>query len=372
MVIVMMFLEFIYEFEPTPAKQVIIKEEKTLKQVEDFYFVIDDSGSLQNNDPKYIRKSVLINLIDEISEDKRISLISFGGMDFARILQKLSLADIKGKEEFRNHVSRFDSSGPTTDILTALGLNEKLIDKRTTRLAMVVMITDGENSDKGPDAPTVQYLVETYSNLKIPIFSIFLGSEYTDEAIAFLENISIPTGGKVILVEDMDNIQEELTRVVQTEQKVQPQNEPKLEPIRDMLEKRTGKRQNSFLYALMHIVFITLIGLLMGYLLYVVFSNITLYKPFLLGGGISGFLAGLILEFGLQTGFLPDFIIRLFACVILSTVIWVVYYIYKEVAVNKEPKVSKDAVSKDDIEQPEMVLENNEKKEQNNTGVLGI
>jgi len=320
-------LEFIYEFEPAPAKPApTVTKEKTTIEVEDFYFVIDDSGSLTRNDPKNIRIDVLNNLIDGMSEDKRISLISFGGEDFARILQKLSPANSKGKKEFRSHVSRFNSDGPTTDILTALGLNEKLVDRKTARKAMVIMITDGENTDKGPNAPTPQYLVETYSSLKIPIFSIFLGSEYTDDSMAFLENISIPTGGKVILVEDMNNFQKELTYVVYTEQQAQPESKHKPEPLRDMLEMRTGKRQNSSLHIVMRIAFITLIGLLMGYLLYTVFSSSRIFISLLLGGGISGFLAGLILEISFQTYYLPDFIIRLLACVVLSILFWLVSF----------------------------------------------
>jgi Ca-activated chloride channel family protein len=385
-------LEFIYEIEPSLDKSAtVITKGETITQIDDFYFVVDDSGSLQTNDPRNVRITELKKLIDGLSEDKRISLVSFGEAEFAHVRQRLSSANSKGKEEFLGHLSRFNSGGPTTDILTALGLNEELIDKKTTRSAMVVLITDGENTDKGPKAPTSQYLVKTYSNLKIPIYSIFLGSAFTANARVFLENLSIPTGGKVIHVKDMKNFQEELTRVVYTEHKTLHESKSKPEPIRDMLEMRAGKRQNSFLYAGMHVGFVTLIGLLMGFFLYTVFSNVRLFKPLLLSGGISGLLAGFVLEMGLQSVFWPPQIIRLLACIILSTITWFLAYmcaVFIRVKYNKavfaclrlpgddgsfdyESRDNKLLPNDGDMEQSADIIDASKKSEQHNTGVLG-
>ena len=372
-------LEFIYELECGSKTEVTLRVITENKEIEDFYFVIDDSGSLRGNDPENIRIGVLNDLVEEMSDDKRISLISFGGIDFARILQELTPANSMGKEEFRSHVSKFNSNGPTTDILTALGLNENHIDRKTSRSGMVILITDGEQSDYGPKAPTPQYLVETYSGLKIPIFSIFLGSGYTNRSIAFLESISTPTGGRVILVEDMDDFQKELKRVVSIEQPV-PKTEVKVELRRDLLQKRSGTKEYSPLYAFMHICFIVLIGLLMGWLIFYVFSNRNVFFPLLLGGGISGLLAGLVLEIGLQTGIIPSPIVRLIACVFLSAIVWTIAYIYAGIIKKKNKKgifeflrVDEKIKFSDEIiqEQAKNIIDDKEKQNQDSQGVLG-
>jgi hypothetical protein len=77
----------------------------------------------------------------------------------------------------------------------------------------------------------------------------------------------------------------------------------------------------------MHIAFFMIIGLLLGFLIYTVFSHRNIFKPMLLGGGISGLLAGLVSEAGFQTAALPDFAVRLLTCVILSTIFWPVSFL---------------------------------------------
>jgi Mg-chelatase subunit ChlD len=338
------FLQFVYSLDintkikVTPKIIAETEETKTTQemQVEDFYFVIDDSGSLQTNDPKNIRIKVLNKLIEKMPEDKRISLVSFGGRDYARILQELTKANDQGKKEFQENVSRFDSSGPTTDILTALGLNKKLLDTKTDRTAMVVLITDGENTDKGPNAPTSEKVVEMYKDADIPLYSIFLGSA-SAFSISFLENISIPTGGKVILVENMDDFEKELTRVVTTKQIVKknskrPSTSRKVnvEFNRNLLTKREGKYENAFIYRVLHIplpvariIFITLLGILMGLLISYVFNYSPLILPLCTGGVLSGLMAGFILENYLQNAADPGFI-RSLHDVILSAMLWIV------------------------------------------------
>jgi hypothetical protein len=254
-------------------------------------------------------------------DNKRISLVSFGGRDFARVEHQLTYSNNEGKQLFHRHLSELTRLGPTTDILTALGVNINVVDRRTARLGMVIMITDGEQTDYGPDAPTPKYLADTYSELKIPIYSIFLGIAYNDQVIAFLESFSIPTGGKVILVKNLNDLQNELNRVVSVTQPVR-KNTIKVEQVRNLLLKRSDAKENSTLYAIMRIAMITAISVLFGFCISFIFQSRYLTLPFIIGGFISGISAGVILEYFIQSGVYNDFAARLIHDILLSIVLW--------------------------------------------------
>jgi Ca-activated chloride channel family protein len=338
----------------TPPKIIEAYEDVVIKTgFDDFYFIIDDSGSLINNDPENIRIGTINKLVDDLSDDKRISLISFGHdrPDMSKILQKMTTADEDGKNEFKNFVSRFNSVGPTTDIIDALEKNKEILTQKTGRSSMVVLITDGANTEskylsypeiKEKTEASYNDIIEFYKNINIPVYVIFLGDEQYGYSIfsyptslglspiKFLEDLSEPTGGKVTLIENMEDFESELIKVVTT-QKVtktikQAVSETKIqfEQLRNLLFKRTDKKQYSSLYACMRIVMIALIGLLLGFGISFVFQYRDLLAPFCIGGSISGILAGLLMEFGLQSDLFNGFYMRVFHDILLSTMLWTI------------------------------------------------
>jgi Ca-activated chloride channel family protein len=342
--------------DKTPPKFIEEYEDVAIETgFDDFYFIIDDSGSLSGNDPEKTRIGAINKLVDNLSDDKRISLVSFGHErpDMSKILQKMTMAGEDGKKEFKKFVSLFNSEGPTTDIIDALEKNKEILAQETGRSSMVVLITDGANSESKYDnlpypeskekvEASYDDIIEFYKNVNIPVYVIFLGTEQYGKSvftnptllglspIQFLENLSEPTGGKVTLIENMENFENELTKVVTT-QKVKKTVKPagtetkvQFEQLRNLLFKRTDKKQYSSAHVFMRIVMIALIGRLFGFGISFVFQYRDLIAPFCIGGSISGILAGLLMEFGLQSGWSSEFSIRAFHDILLSTVLWTI------------------------------------------------
>jgi Ca-activated chloride channel family protein len=357
--------QFIYSLDRdiiktgAPPKVIEEYEDTVIKSgFDDFYFVIDDSGSLRNNDPGNIRIGAINRLVDNLSEDKRISLISFGHdrSAMSKILQKMATADEDGKKEFKNFVSRFDSGGPTTDIIDALETNKKILDEKTGRSAMVVLITDGANSEskfdnlshsEGKEKIKSSYdnIIEFYKNINIPVYAIFLGTEQYGKSvydnvptlglspIQFLEDLSEPTGGRVTLLENMEVFEKELPKVItiqkvkKTVKQAESKTKIRIEQLRNLLFKRTDKKRDSPAYAFMRITMIAFLGALFGFGIAFVFQHRDLTAPFCIGGGFSGILAGLLMELGLQSGLANGSIIRIFHDIFLSTVLWTITWL---------------------------------------------
>jgi len=333
-------LEFLYEIELAPianaqrgqtARTSSIPPESIQNGIIDYYFLLDNTLSLTITDPQDERIQILERLIGNFQEDRKTALITFG--DGATIHIRPTFATNTVRRNFIRTINNLVLES-STNIKAALQAASSILVNDPSRKEVIIFITDGEDTwgfcEQSPDFMAV---LDPFISNNVPIHTIFLNPGNISSV--FLSRISSETGGVYSTVRNPVDIEASVVQVLEADYNISRTGILNLgrqgahaEPLRDMLEKRTGVRQNSPLHAFMRIAFIALIGLLMGYLLYMVFSNRNVFLPLIIGGGISGLLAGLTLEFGLQTSFFPDFIIRLMACIILSTVIWFVSYIY--------------------------------------------
>jgi len=326
-------LEFVYEIELSPAKPAPVQPNTPVTSTPkyivlpvDYYFLLDNTTSLGWNDPDELRFDVLEKIVNTFSEDKRIALITFGYNYKINMYPEYATTDTKRLFIYKiRHLTMEDS----TSLKNALiGMSSILVNDYS-RKEVVVFITDGEDNFSEYSAE-FNRVMAPYISASVPIHSIFLNPEDTDSS--FLKRVSLLTGGIYSTVKDPLDLESQMVQVIESEEESITINQPIIrpgkvtlaDPPRDMLEMRTGKRQNSPLHIIMRIVFITLIGILMGYLLYMVFSSSRIFLSLLIGGGISGFLAGLFLEFCFQVLYLPDFIIHLLICITLSTVFWLI------------------------------------------------
>jgi len=337
MLVVAGVLEFLYEIELAPTTNTQRGQAARSRPappgaiqngIIDYYFLLDNTLSLTVTDPRNERIQILERLIDSFQEDRKTALITFG--DGATIHIRPTFATNTVRRNFKRIINNLVLEN-STNIKAALQVTSSILVNDPSRKEVVIFITDGEDTwgfcERSPDFMTV---LEPFISNNVPIHTIFLNPGNIPSV--FLSRISSETGGIYSTVRNPVDIETSVVRVFEVDDNLSRigilnlrRQRAQAEPFRDMLERRTGVRQDSPLHAFMRIAFITLIGLLMGYLLYMVFSNRNVFVPLLFSGAISGFLAGLVLEIGLQTGVLPVYIIRLLACIILSAAIWCIY-----------------------------------------------
>jgi len=341
-------MEFIYELEParsvpvqvskppkptvtptptpTPPKQEVIPV--------DYYFLLDNTISLMDNDPNEERIKLLEKIVNTFSEDRKIALISFGNKAIIHMYPEYATNQIK--RQFITTIKRLIMQDGT-NIKNALINASSILVNDYSRKEVIIFITDGEDIyGFNEQSDEFKRVLWPFISAEVPIHSIFLNPYNTDSS--FLKRVSSLTKGIYSTVKNPVDLESYITKVIESEEEQEDVTiDPSIttpvptvrqrgglakEPLRDLLDVRTGKRQNSLLYALMRIIFGMFIGLLMGYSIFMIFSSGRIFFALLLGGGISGVLAGLVLEIGFQTYYLPDYIIRLLACIVLSTVFW--------------------------------------------------
>ena len=157
----------------------------------DVILVIDDSGSMDDNDPNDERLEVAKTLIDKLPQGSSIGLVRF--TDATNKLTKVLTYD---KDEAKSYITskKFKSDGGT-HMYNAI---EKAIPLFTTtddsRMKMMVVITDGKTTDtKKHDK-----IVKKASEQSIKIYTVGLGAE-TTYFEQYLKPLANNTAGKFYL-----------------------------------------------------------------------------------------------------------------------------------------------------------------------------
>jgi Ca-activated chloride channel family protein len=333
-------LQFLYQIEPslppsTPSKPVVTKTAPHPVKtggIDDFYFIIDNSTSMSapeypgyGNDPNNERLRILSSRTDKLPESSRVALVAFGPE--AEVVIPLQYATDEIKERIRGFTE--DPKifyGRDTNVVNYLKVTSKILSKQDYRKGIVFLITDGESADT--DYETA---VTRFAEKNIPIYTIGLNTTGSSIYFELLQKIADATGGKHSTVDNFTDLETVVVDSIQEEEKTAPQTgtvsglNVNPDPARVILERRDGKREKSALYSIFHIAIICLIGLLSGFLLYMIFTRHTLKRPFLISGAVSGLMAGLALELGLQNPGSSG-LMRLLACVIISTLFWFICF----------------------------------------------
>ncbi|MBE6825190.1 MAG: VWA domain-containing protein [Ruminococcaceae bacterium] len=166
-------------------------------------FVIDDSGSMDWNDPSYERLNVARNLIDDLPTNSKIGLVRFDG-DWPKT-EALTKTLTTNKEEVKNYLTRtyFYSPGGTdmyNGIQKAFPLYEST---ESTTLKIMIVLSDGETDDTYLHSS----VVNTANDSNIRIYTVGLGSDtyYFNE---YLNPLAVNTGGAFYLANNADELAE--------------------------------------------------------------------------------------------------------------------------------------------------------------------
>lgn len=272
------------------------------KTVKDVVMVIDDSGSMEQNDPDNRRHAAARDLVMQMDKDNRVAVISFS--DQAAVVQPLTKVK---KEADRNQVIAAIEGLQTTTGGTNLdgALQEALGTlggDDASRGAMVILLSDGA-SQLDP-----QQDLESYISRGIAVNTVGLSLQEPSGA-ELLRQIAGATGGQYYDVDDAGRLAEVFREIYDRL------------GDRTLVTERTDAAQNSPYYAAVRVLSLLLIGAALGVGLGIVFDNRHLAKSFGIGGAVAGLLSGLTLEYGLSGHPLGDSLVRLAAVLLLAGII---------------------------------------------------
>lgn len=243
------------------------------KSIDDYLFVIDDSGSMANSDENGMRVYALQTLLDGMDDAQKVGLVRFNENIIDEIaMQPLTDGHAQKILGVRNKLQ--DSGGTDIDraLRHALAMKSAGDANRTT---MIVLLTDGESGT----SIHVDALSRLCNQKNVIISTVELSNAVNGQV---LQRIAQRTGGTYYQIRDLGNLAQIYTQV------------NVIDESRDLIGIRPGRQHASAFYGFLRIVFWLLLGLLAGIGAWIIFSARpkALLLPIVcaVGGGVCGVL----------------------------------------------------------------------------------
>lgn len=247
--------------------------QKQYHEPDSYIFLIDDSGSMGENDGKFRRYDAIEEVLKEKSEEFPYMIYQFtGSVNVARTFGTIS----QGMGE----IDKKNDGG--TDMKGAL---EKLLEDYDngvwsgSQYPRIIVLTDGQTSGFGMNG-----VIKSCVDRNITVGTIGLGRGASSR---LLKRIALRTGGTFVAIDDVSRLNEAMQEASQKNAK------------RDLFSERNYVK-NEVLYAALRIIFLTILGTLIGGWMYCFSLNGKDAGIIMLCAGVTAVLAAILMEFGME------------------------------------------------------------------------
>ena len=189
-----------------------------LKQAElDIVFVLDNSGSMRNNDPNFITKKVVTNFLDGLGEKSHLGMVIFD--ETANLVVPLtSLDNAEVRARFLESLDVINFKGKFTN--SPAGIERAIYELKTNgrhdTKKIIIFLTDGivDTGNKSQDLEKEKWLKEDLTreskNAGIRIFGI----AFTEDAdFRLIQTLAVRTDGEYFRVFEVADLQEVFAKI---------------------------------------------------------------------------------------------------------------------------------------------------------------
>ncbi len=281
-----MFFEFLYE----------LGGENTRIITDKYIFLIDNSGSMENNDPSQERIAAVRRILEDQTENVQYAVYTFG----------MEVGCVREMGPISEGISELETTpGGQTPIVAMLRyLQQEFEDGILTEpeSTQIILLTDGYATDNGLFGWKINRPLNYFSRNHIPVSTVGLGE--ADGRL--LEKIADKTDGISVMVSDVDQLKEAMQSAI-----------VRKDTSRNLLSYR-GSVSMTWLYALMRVLFITLLGVIMMIEKLAIVNNTESQEMILLVSVAGSLVAGILLEVGINILGAPETVMRLIAVVLMG------------------------------------------------------
>lgn len=162
----------------------------------DIVFVLDDSGSMSDNDLNNDRKNATMKFIEQLSTTDRIALVKFS--NYSSLLYGLNYVTDECKTNFEKALNKLNNLGGTDG---SSGLNTAINNLiNPDRVKCIIFLTDGEDTNT---KYSYDKLIKDAVDKNITIFTIGLGYYVNSRNLV---KIAQETGGEYFSISDSDQL----------------------------------------------------------------------------------------------------------------------------------------------------------------------
>jgi Ca-activated chloride channel family protein len=266
------------------------------EQADDYIIMIDNSGSTESTDPENQRFTAVVDFVKGLDADEKVMVTIFDiENQIVLPLTNASAAVPQLEQIFSGY-----SSGGGTDIQTAL-LDSLDHYSDSSRTAMGILMSDGVST------VGVRQIADSYAEREIRLFTIGF-ARIGSKGRRVMNRIAQATGGTFYEINEISQLSSALSKVIQYESR------------RILLDYRPGRDRSNGLFMILRIVFLTILGSVMGVPLIFMLDSEELILPALAVRGAASFVAGILVEWGLYQFHSPNFL-RFVMCLLFALVV---------------------------------------------------
>lgn len=185
----------------------------------DLVFVLDNSGSMRQNDPQFLTRAVVSEFIaaENLPKDMRVGVVVFG--DRADLVMPLSpLNELTNRQRLKASLERLDYSAKLTDTAAAIerALYELSHDGRADAERAIVLMTDGiiDLGDRAKDAERKRWVTTELADASARARTRIFGVAFTDTAdFQLIQSLGQRTGGDYYRILKPEEVKSAFARI---------------------------------------------------------------------------------------------------------------------------------------------------------------
>lgn len=262
---------------------------------DNYIFAIDNSGSMEQNDPDQKRVDAVKQLLKNCDEDVEFAVYTFSNT--IQCLREMGAVS----EGIGDLLVSPEGGTPIIGVLSQIMNDMESGTLTYDEGSQVILLTDGYATDNEFFNFKLNSVLKKYNKKKVSISTVGLG--YVDDKM--LNNISGKTGGISVTTDNVDQLGSAMVSAVRV-----------TDSTRNLLSSRARTNYN-WLYAIMRIVFITILGLAFLGIKIAITDESANAKMIILSSTVGIVLGALIMEIGLSL-ILSEFLSRLLLVILFS------------------------------------------------------
>jgi Mg-chelatase subunit ChlD len=192
--------------------------QREFKQAElDIVFVLDNSGSMRNNDPNFITREVVTNFVSDLGETARLGMVIFD--ETAELVEPLtSLDNSEIQANFLKGLGLVDFRGKFTN--SPAGIERAVYELKTNGRSqaekIIIFLTDGivDTGNKNQDLEKEKWLKEDLTQDSRKAGIRIFGIAFTDSAdFRLIQTLALRTEGEYFRVFQVSDLQMVFTKI---------------------------------------------------------------------------------------------------------------------------------------------------------------
>ena len=215
-----------------PEDKVIVKEPEAEFQLDsgtettspiDVMLVLDNSGSMKKNDPKFLVAEAIKEFISQKNENTRVGIIIFDGK--VQLKVSLTVASFANRETILNSIKEINYKGQYTDFPAAIerAIYELKDNGREDTSKSIIFMTDGivDTGDTSRDLEKSRWMRDELSADAADNGIKVFGIAFTEAAdFQLIQSISQQTKGeyfRALVAEDLKNVFQQINEAIEKE-----------------------------------------------------------------------------------------------------------------------------------------------------------